>query len=199
MKIIGLTGSIAMGKSEVARILKEHGVPVLESDAVVHGIYADGSGAEVLRNEFAAAVKGNIVQRDVLSNMVLGAPQKLRRLEAIIHPLVKARQAAFISEQRKKAAGTVVLDIPLLFETENPSTFDAVIVVSAPEERQRQWGLTRKGMTEEKLRHILARQMPDSEKRKRASHVIENNGSLVELEKKTLNVLNQIMVEKKEI
>lgn len=199
MKLIALTGSIAMGKSEVARILKEHGVPVLESDAVVHGIYADGSGAEILRNEFAAAVKGNIVHRDVLSSMVLGTSQKLHRLEELIHPLVKARQADFVAEQRKKNAKAVVLDIPLLFETGDPSAFDAVVVVSAPEERQRQWALARTGMTEEKLRHILARQMPDSEKRKRASHLIENDGSLAELEKKTLDVLNQIMAEKRRI
>jgi dephospho-CoA kinase len=188
-----------MGKSEVARIFKEYGVPVLESDAVVHGIYEDGSGAEILRNEFAAAVKGNIVQRDVLSSMVLGAPQKFQRLEELIHPLVKARQASFISEQRKKNAKAAVLDIPLLFETGDPSAFDAVIVVSAPEEKQRQWALSRKGMTEEKLRHILARQMPDSEKRKRASHVIENDGSLAGLEKKTVDVLNHIMAEEKRI
>jgi dephospho-CoA kinase len=199
VKIIGLTGSIAMGKSEVARVLKEHGVPVLESDAVVHDIYEDGSGAGILRNEFAAAVKGNVVQRDVLSKMVLGAPQKLQRLEELIHPLVKVRQAGFIAEQRKKGAGVVVLDIPLLFETGDPSAFDAVIVVSAPEERQRQWALSRKTMTEEKLRTILSRQMPDSEKRKRASHVIDNDGALTDLETKTLNVLNQIMTEEKRI
>ena len=199
MKIIGLTGSIAMGKSEVAHILKKHGVPVLESDAVVHDIYEDGSGAEILRNEFAAAVKGKVVQRNVLSKTVLGAPQKLQRLEELIHPLVKARQAGFIAEQRKKGAGVVVLDIPLLFETGDPPAFDAVIVVSAPEERQRQWALSRKAMTEEKFRAILSRQMPDSEKRKRASHVIKNDGSLADLEKKTLNVLNQIMAEEKRI
>jgi dephospho-CoA kinase len=199
VKLIGLTGSIAMGKSEVARILKEHGVPVLESDAIVHGIYTDGSGAGVLRNEFAAALKGNAIQRDVLSNMVLGAPEKLQRLEALIHPLIKARQADFIADQQKKNVRAVVLDIPLLFETGDPSAFDAVIVVSAPEDRQRQWALARKGMTEEKLRHILARQMPDNEKRRRASHVIENDGNLAELEKKTLDVLNQIMSEEKRI
>lgn len=199
MKLIALTGSIAMGKSEVARILKEHGVPVLESDAVVHDIYADGSGAEVLRSEFRDAVQGNVVQRDVLSNMVLGAPQKLQRLEELIHPLVKARQADFIAEQRKKGASAVVLDIPLLFETADPSAFDAAIVVSAPEERQRQWALSRKGMTEEKFRSILSRQMPDSEKRKRATHIIENDGSLADLEKKTRNVLNQIIAEEKSI
>jgi dephospho-CoA kinase len=199
VKLIALTGSIAMGKSEVARILREHGVPVLESDAVVHAIYADGSGAEVLRNEFAAAVKGDIVQRDVLSSMVLGAPEKLQRLEELIHPLVKAYQIDFIAGQRKKNAKAVVLDIPLLFETGDPSAFDAVVVVSAPEDWQRQWALTRKGMTEEKFRHILARQMSDSEKRKRATHIIENDGSLAELEKKTVDVLNRIMAEEKRI
>lgn len=199
MKIIGLTGSIAMGKSEVARIFREHGVPVLESDAVVHAIYADGSGAAVLRNEFADAVKGSIVQRDVLSGMVLGAPEKLQRLEMLIHPLVKARQADFIAGQRKKGASAVVLDIPLLFETGDPSAFDAVIVVSAPPDKQRQWALAREGMTEEKLRRILARQMPDGEKRGRASHVIENDGSLAALETKALDVLNRIVAKEKRI
>jgi dephospho-CoA kinase len=199
VKLIALTGSIAMGKSEVARILREHGVPVLESDAVVHSIYTDGSGAEVLRSEFRHAVQGNLVQREVLSNIVLGAPQKLQRLEQLIHPLVKARQADFIAEQRKTGASVVVLDIPLLFETGDPSAFDAVVVVSAPEHRQREWALARKGMTEEKLRHIMARQTPDSEKRKRASYIIENDGSLAELELKTLGVLNRILAEEKRI
>jgi dephospho-CoA kinase len=199
VKIIGLTGSIAMGKSEVARILKEQGVPVLESDAVVHDIYEDGSGAEILRNEFAAAVKGNVVLRDVLSKMVLGSPQELQHLEQLIHPLVKARQREFISEQRKKGASVAILDIPLLFETGDPSAFDAVIVVSAPEGKQRQWALARKGMTEEKLHHILARQMPDGEKCKRANYIIKNDGSLAELEKKTMDVINKIMVGEKHI
>lgn len=193
MKIIGLTGSIAMGKSEVAGILKKHGVPVLESDAVVHAIYADGSGAAVLRDEFAAAVQGNAVRRDVLSSMVLGAPEKLQRLEILIHPLVRARQADFIAGQRKKGASAVALDIPLLFETGDPSAFDAVIVVSAPGARQRQWALARQGMTEEKLRRILVRQMPDAEKRKRASHVIENDGSLADLEVRTMKILADIL------
>jgi dephospho-CoA kinase len=188
-----------MGKSEVARILKEHGVPVLESDAVVHDIYADGSGAAVLRNEFSGAVTGNTVLREKLSSIVLGAPEKLQRLEELIHPLVKTRQRDFITEQRKKNAKAVVLDIPLLFETGESAAFDVVIVVSAPEGRQRKWALARKGMTEEKLRHIMVRQMPDSEKRKRASHIIENDGTLAELEKKTMDVLNQIMAKEKHI
>lgn len=196
MKVIGLTGSIAMGKSEVARIFRQGGVPVLESDAVVHAIYADGSGAKVLRNEFTAAVRGDAVRRDVLSSMVLDAPEKLQRLEMLIHPLVKARQEDFIAGQRKKGASAVVLDIPLLFETGDPSAFDAVIVVSAPEARQRQWALAREGMTEEKLRRILARQMPDGEKRKRATHVIENDGSLADLEAGTMKILADILAGK---
>jgi dephospho-CoA kinase len=199
VKLIALTGSIAMGKSEVARILKEHGVPVLELDEVVHDIYADGSGAEVLHNEFSGAVTGNTVLRDALSTIVLGAPEKLKRLEELIHPLVKARQSDFIAEQRKKGASVIVLDIPLLFETGDPSVFDAVVVVSASEDKQRERALSRRGMAEEKLRHIMARQMPDHEKRKRANYIIENDGSLTELEMKTMDVLNKIMVGKKHV
>lgn len=193
MKVIGLTGSIAMGKSEVARILKKHGVPVFESDAVVHALYRDGEGAKALAGEFPSCIVGGEVDRGRLSEIALSDPLRLRRLEELIHPLVRARQADFIAEQRKKDAGAAVLDIPLLFETGDPSAFDAVIVVSASEDRQRQWALARQDMTEEKFRRILARQMPDAEKRKRAAHVIENDGNLADLEVRTMKILADIL------
>ena len=195
MKIIGLTGSIAMGKSEVARIIAENGVAVLDSDAVVHAIYEQGEGAQVLAAEFPSSIVDGKVDRRKLSAIVLADPAKFQRLEDLIHPLVRARQTAFLAAQQDAGARLAVLDIPLLFETNELSRFDSIIVVSAPAERQREWALRREGMTEEKLRKILARQLPDSEKRRRATHVIENDGSLADLEEKTKAVLHEIRQE----
>jgi dephospho-CoA kinase len=193
VKIIGLTGSIAMGKSAVARILAAHDIPVLDSDEVVHAIYEDGSGARVLKQEFAGSVEGGKVNRQRLSRQVLGEPTKLRRLEELIHPLLRERQAQFLAEQERKGANAAVLAVPLLFETGNLAQFDAVIVVSAPESLQRQRALARTGMTEERLQHILDRQMPDAQKRQLATHVIENAGTIAELERETMRIMGDIL------
>jgi dephospho-CoA kinase len=195
VKVIGLTGSIAMGKSEVARILAAHNIPVLDADDLVHAIYEDGSGARVLEEEFAGSVEAGKVSRERLSRQVLDDPRKLLRLEELIHPLVRERQARFLAEQKSKGAKAAVLAVPLLFETGNLAEFGAVVVVSAPEALQRQRALARSGMTEEKLQRIIGRQMPDAQKRQLATHVIENDGTLVKLEQETMKVLGDILGE----
>jgi dephospho-CoA kinase len=193
VKVIGLTGSIAAGKSEVSRILANHNVPVLEADDVVHEIYGDGTAGAVLKQEFGDCMRDGKVIREELSRHVLGNAERLRRLEQLIHPLVRERERQFLADQRRKMAKAAVLSIPLLLETGRQGEFDAVIVVSAPEAALRRRALSRKSMTVQKLEHILNRQMPDAQKRKLATHVIVNDGSFEELERKTLGVLNDIM------
>jgi dephospho-CoA kinase len=174
LKIWGLTGSIGMGKSTAARAFRRLGVPVFDADAAVHALQAKGGRAvRPIGAAFPGAVKGGAVDREALRRAVLGDPAALKRLEAIVHPLVRAEQHRFLARWRARGARLVVLDIPLLFETRRPAReFDAVLVVSAPAAVQRARVLARRGMTESRLDAILARQMPDAEKRRRATHVI---------------------------
>lgn len=173
MKIWGLTGSIGMGKSTAARAFRRLGVPVFDADAAVHALQAKGGRAvRPIGAAFPGAVKAGAVDREALRRAVLGDAAALKRLEAIVHPLVRAEQRRFLARWRGRGARLVVLDIPLLFETRVPREFDAVLVVSAPSAVQRARVLARRGMTESRLDAILARQMPDAEKRRRATHVI---------------------------
>ncbi len=169
---LGLTGSIGMGKSTTAAMFADLGVPVWDADATVHGLYAPGGAAVApIAAAFPGAVSDGAVSRPVLKAMIAADPPALARLEAIVHPLVVASRAAFL---RAHADATLVLfDIPLLFETGADADLDATLVVSAPPEVQRQRVLGRPGMTEDQLALILARQMPDADKRARATHVIE--------------------------
>jgi dephospho-CoA kinase len=177
MIVLGLTGSIGMGKTTTAALFREAGVPVYDADAAVHALYAVG-GAAVTPVE--AAFPGVVVEGEVdrrrLSERITADPSALGRLEAIVHPLVAAERAAFL--ESAKGADVVVLDIPLLFETHVEGLVQAVVVVSAPEEVQRSRVLSRPGMTEEKLTTLLARQTPDAEKRRRADFVIETDAGL---------------------
>ncbi|MBK5947280.1 dephospho-CoA kinase [Rhodobacter veldkampii DSM 11550] len=169
---LGLTGSIGMGKSTTAAMFADLGVPVWDADATVHALYAPGGAAVApIAAAFPGAVSDGAVSRPVLKAMIAADPPALARLEAIVHPLVVASRAAFL---RAHADATLVLfDIPLLFETGADADLDATLVVSAPPEVQRQRVLGRPGMTEDQLALILARQMPDADKRARATHVIE--------------------------
>jgi dephospho-CoA kinase len=163
-----------MGKSTAARAFRRLGVPVFDADAAVHALQAKGGRAvRPIGAAFPGTVTGGAVDREALRRAVLGDPAALKRLEAIVHPLVRAEQRRFLARWRGRGARLVVLDIPLLFETRRPAReFDAVIVVSAPAAVQRARVLARRGMTESRLDAILARQMPDAEKRRRATHVI---------------------------
>lgn len=192
MIVIGLTGSIAMGKSEVARILSAEGLPVFDADKEVHALYDSPDGARLLAHLAPAAISAGRVDRGNLSRLILNDPALLERLEVIVHAEVAKRRAAFIADAEKKGCGIVVVDVPLLFEKSGDTTVDLTIVVSAPEYLQRRRALARPGMTAEKLDMILKRQLPDAEKRQRATHVIENDGSLDALRDKTLTVLKFI-------
>lgn len=172
--LLGLTGSIGMGKSTTARLFAEAGVAVWDADAVVHRLYAPGGGGAAALAEVAPqAVKGDAIDRPRLRELTLADPSLLTRIEARIHPLVAADRAAFVAAQG--AAPLLVLDIPLLYETGADWALDGVLVVSAAAESQAARVLARPGMTEAAFRAILARQVPDAEKRARADFVIETD------------------------
>jgi len=176
MFIIGLTGSIAMGKTTTARLFAEEGVPVHDADAAVHKLY-EGEGVELIEAAFPGSTKDGKVDRMALSHQVVGNPSALQRLEAIVHPLVRAATQRFTQEQAVKGARVILLDIPLLFETGGEKNVDAVVVVSAPADVQRARVLSRPGITTERLDALLARQMPDAEKRARAHFVVDSSRS----------------------
>lgn len=175
--VIGLTGSIAMGKSETARLFAAEGVPVHDADAVTHKLYGKGGAAvEKIAQAFPGAVKDGAVDRAHLSRLVAGNDDALKKLEALVHPLVIQDRDAFLAETGH--ADIVVLDIPLLLETGAQEGIDALVVASAPETVQRERALKRPGMTEEKLWALLARQMPDVEKRAQAHYVVMTHQGL---------------------
>ena len=174
MVVIGLTGSIGMGKSTTSRFFAEAGVPVHDADAAVHRLYADDAAA-IIEAEFPGVSGAQGIDRDKLAKRVLGDPEALRRLEGIIHPLVRREEVRFLDEAERAGAPIAVLDIPLLFETGADRRVDAVVVVTAPAEMQRARALGRTGMTGEKFQALLAKQMPDAEKRRRANFVVDTS------------------------
>lgn len=177
--LIGLTGSIGMGKSETAKMFAKLGIPVNDSDANVHAIYEPG-GAAVLEIEktFPGTVKDRRVDRAALSAALAADPSGFKKLEAIVHPLVAKTQRDFLEKAERNGADLVVLDVPLLFETGGHARMDAVVVVSAPSHIQRDRVLARADMTAEKFDQILSRQMPDEEKRAKAHFVVETDKGL---------------------
>lgn len=180
MIVAGLTGSIAMGKTETAKMFASRGIPVFDSDAAVHELYAKGGKAvEPLRKLAPDAIIDEAVDRRKLAALVQADPALLKKIEAVVHPLVKARQQAFFVEAAP-SSDIVLLDIPLLFETGRDRDVDVIIVVSAGEVLQRERALARPGMTADKLDFILSRQLPDAEKRRRADYVIDTSVSLAE-------------------
>jgi dephospho-CoA kinase len=177
LTVAGLTGSIGMGKSNAASALRHLGVPVHDADAAVHRLLGPGGRAvRKVAELFPEALRGDRIDRKVLGDKVFGDSAALRRLEAIVHPLVRESSRAFVLAAARRGERLVVLDIPLLYESRGEKTVDAVIVVSAPPQIQRQRVLARSGMTEEKFRSILARQVPDREKRRRADYVVRTGG-----------------------
>lgn len=173
---IGLTGSIGMGKSTVAQMFGQLGAFVWDADAAVHRMYGEnGAAVAPIAESFPEAVLNGAVDRAALAKIVLSDPKRLAELEAIVHPLVSEDRASFMSMAAGVGAPAIVLDIPLLFENGSEALFDAVVVVSAPEQVQRERVLARPGMTEEKLNAILGQQMPDAEKRARADYVISSD------------------------
>lgn len=179
MKIVGLTGSIGMGKSTTAAMFRDAGIPVYDADAAVHDLYDQGGAAVGPVGEaFPGVVKDGRVDREALRQQVLGNPEALKRLNAIVHPLVGQDRVQFFKAAEAAGADMVVLDIPLLFETGGHANVDAVVVVSAPPEMQRERVLARPGMTPDRLDAILAQQTPDAEKRARAHFVVDTGQGL---------------------
>ena len=177
MVILGLTGSIGMGKSTTAALFREGGVPVFDADAAVHALYR-GAAVAPVEELFPGVTAGGTVDRELLRQRVLDDPSVLRRLEAIVHPLVRAERAAFLAAAKAGGAPLAVLDVPLLCETGGEAEVDAVAVVTAPAAVQKARVLARPGMTEARFSAILAQQVPDAEKRARARFVIDTGAGL---------------------
>lgn len=185
---IALTGSIGMGKSTVARMFEEAGIPVFDADAEVRRLQGPGGAlVEQIGERFPGTVDGGILDRDKLAKLVLKAPQRLAALEAIVHPKVQRARERFLEAHRDAPA--LLFEIPLLFETGGEGAFDKVIVVSAPTQVQRKRVLQRRGMTPEKLAAILARQVPDADKRARADFVIDTGADLSTTERQVRDIL----------
>ncbi len=174
MLVIGLTGSIGMGKSATSVMFREAGVPVHDADAAVHALYA-GEAVPLIEAAFPGTTREGNVDREALSRAVLGNDAAMKQLEAIIHPLVRAADIAFRDKARVSGHRAVVMDVPLLFETGGQKRCDVIAVVSAPKHVQKARVLARPGMTEEKFAAILARQIPDEDKRRRAHVVIDTS------------------------
>ncbi len=194
MKIIGLTGSIGMGKSTTAGMFADLGCPVFDADAAVHKMYKKGGRAvPLIRAVFPDAIKDDAVNRERLGEYMRADPLNLKTLESFIHPWVGEMRAAFLKNASDSGAKAVVFDIPLLFETGGDKHVDATIVVSAPKDIQRERVLSRPKMTEALFEMILSKQMPDAEKRKRADYVISTADGLAEARKLVKSVLDKIL------
>jgi dephospho-CoA kinase len=174
MFILGLTGSLGMGKSATAKMFAEAGVPVYDADAAVHRLF-EGEATPLIETAFPGTTTGGKVDRDKLAQRVLGDSAAIKKLESIVHPLVAAARETFLNEAERKGTKIAVLDIPLLFETGGEKRCDAVVVVSAPAAVQHARVFERAGMTEQKFAAILAKQLPDADKRARADFVVDTS------------------------
>ncbi len=191
MIVLGLTGSIGMGKSTTARMFRDAGVPVHDSDETVHRLYA-GEAAGLIEKRFPGVVHDGVVDREKLAKAVLGQPDTLKDLERIVHPLVRADADAFLERHGQEGARLALLDIPLLFETGGEDRVDRIVVVTAPAEVQRQRVLVRPGMTEEKFEAILSRQVPDAEKRLRADYIIDTGQGMDAARRRVAEIVDEL-------
>jgi len=190
MLILGLTGSIGMGKSTTAKLFEEAGVPVYDADAAVHKLY-EGEAAPAIEAAFPGTTAGGKVDRAKLSASVVHDPAAIKRLEQIVHPMLGASRQKFFDDAEKAGAPVVVVDVPLLFETGGEKRVDAVVVVTTSPELQRERVLARGTMDEEKFNSILARQMPDAEKRKRADFVVDTSHGLDPVRTRIRDILGE--------
>jgi len=191
MLIVGLTGSIGMGKSTVAARFRTHGVAVCDADAEVHKLY-EGAAVPAIEAAFPGTTRAGTVDRQRLARVLIAKPEGFARLEAIVHPLVIAAERAFLHAEAAKGAALAVLEIPLLLETGGEARVDVVVVVSAPADTQRERVMQRPGMTPEKLEQVLARQMPDAEKRARADFIVDTGGTLAETDAQVDNIVESL-------
>jgi dephospho-CoA kinase len=192
MLILGLTGSIGMGKSTTAKLFAEAGVPVYDADATVHRIY-EGEAAPAIEAAFPGTTVNGKVDRARLSERVMHDPAAIRRLEQIVHPMLRSHHQKFLEEAEKSGAPVALVDVPLLYETGGETRVDAVIVVTTSREIQRERILARENMTGEKLDAILARQLPDAEKRKRADFVVDTSHGLDPVRSRIRDILDQVV------
>ncbi|MGY6569706.1 MAG: dephospho-CoA kinase [Salinarimonas sp.] len=189
--VLGLTGSIGMGKSTTADLFRQAGCPVHDADATVHDLYR-GEAAPLVEEAFPGTLRDGVVDRVALGEKVVGKPEAMAQLEQIVHPLVAARRDAFLREARTRRAPVAVLDIPLLFETGGERHCDAVVVVSAPENVQRARVLARSGMTQERFDQILARQVPDAQKRALAHFIVDTDRGVPAAERQVRDILRAL-------
>ncbi len=194
MIVLGLTGSIGMGKSTTAGLFAEQGIPVNDADRVVHDLYR-GEAVAPIKALFPEAVQDGVVDRALLAQILAKNPAKFRELEAIVHPLVRERERQFLEAQRAVGADMVVLDIPLLFETGGQDRVDRIVVVSCDADIQRRRVLERPGMTPEKFEMILSRQLPDAEKRARADYVIDTSHGIEAARDRVTDIIAELRAE----
>jgi dephospho-CoA kinase len=192
MRILGLTGSIGMGKSTTAKLFAEAGVPVYDADAAVHKIY-EGEAAPAIEAAFPGTTVDGKVDRAKLSAKVVHDPAAIKQLEQIVHPMLGASRKKFLDDAERLGAPVVVMDIPLLFETGGEKRVDAVVVVTTTPENQRERILARGTMTSEALDAILARQLPDAEKRKRADFVVDTSHGLDPVRARIRDILAEVV------
>jgi len=192
MLILGLTGSIGMGKSTTAKLFVEAGVPVYDADATVHMIY-EGEAAPAIEAAFPGTTVNGKVDRARLSERVMHDPAAIRRLEQIVHPMLRSHHQKFLEEAEKSGTPVAVMDVPLLYETGGETRVDAVVVVTTSPEVQRERILARENMTGEKLDALLARQLPDAEKRKRADFVVDTSHGLDPVRARIRDILDQVV------
>jgi dephospho-CoA kinase len=189
--VLCLTGSLGMGKSRTATFFAEEGIPVYDADAAVHVLY-DGDAVPLIEAAFPGTTDGGKVDRTKLAAKVLGDDAALKRLEAIVHPLVGKVRAKFLADAQARGAPVVLLDVPLLFETGGDRNCDAVVVVSAPSQMQRRRAFERPGMTDDKFAAIVGKQMPDAEKRKRADFIVDSSQSFDHARAQVRDILKRI-------
>ncbi|MEP6433391.1 MAG: dephospho-CoA kinase [Lentilitoribacter sp.] len=191
MKIIGLTGSIGMGKTTPAAMFEKHGVPTIDADQIVHQLYKNEAVA-FIEEAFPGTTDGKAVDREKLSAFVIGQPDSFKKLEAIIHPLVRQKQDEFIKSHRQQDIDLVLLDIPLLFETGAQSRVDIIVVVTCDPDIQKKRVLARKNMNIDKFNAILKKQLPDAEKRELADHIVDTSHSFEETEAQVIALLSNL-------
>lgn len=191
MIVLGLTGSIGMGKSTTAGFFAEAGVPVLDADAVIHRLY-EGEAVSLIEAAFPGTTTSGKVDRIKLGQRVIGHPDEMKRLEALVHPLYRAAEQRFLAGAEKDGAKVAVLDVPLLFETGGVDRVDAIVVASAPEEVQHARLMQRPGMTRDKLFALLANQMPDAEKRARADFIVDTSTGFDSARAQVRAILEQV-------
>jgi dephospho-CoA kinase len=191
MIVLGLTGSIGMGKSTTAALFREAGVPVHDADGTVHRLYAS-SAVSLIEAIFPGVVENGVVNRTLLGARVIGKPEAMQRLEAIVHPLVREAERAFLKIARDSRAPLAVLDIPLLFETGGDKRVDAIVVVSAPASLQRKRVMARPGMTEAHFEALLAKQLPDAQKRLYAHFIVDTSRGLLQARQQVSDIIRAL-------